>query len=122
MAKGRILPICLAFVAAIACAREEVPPELIGRWTTNDPRYADRTLEISAERVVFGVGPGGRLLYAARGVERDTDAGGELYRLYYDLPGEPELTLELRIPQPGQLVIQNRSQLWTRAGAPTAGG
>jgi hypothetical protein len=61
--------------------------------------------------------------YFVQGVERDADpAGGTLYRLYYDLPGEPERTLELRQPQPGQLQIGSRSELWTRRGAPGQGG
>jgi hypothetical protein len=124
MAKGRSLPVLLAFVAALACAREAVPQELIGRWGSDDPRYADRPLDISTEHVVFGVGPGGRIKYLVRGVEREPDsATGTLYRLYYyDFPGEPERTLELRLPQPGQLQIGSRSELWTREGAPSSGG
>jgi hypothetical protein len=122
MAKGRTLPVLLALVAALACAREGMPAELIGHWTTDDPRYADRSLEISAERISFGVGPGGRMAYLVKGVERETDASGELYRVYYHLPGEFERTLELRLPQAGRLRIGNRSQNWTRLSALSAGG
>jgi hypothetical protein len=121
MAKGRTLPVLLALVAALACAREGMPAELIGHWTTDDPRYADRSLEIRAERIAFGVGPGGHMAYLVRGVERETDTTGELLRIYYHLPGEPERTLEVRLPQPGQLRIENRSQVWTRQGAPIGG-
>jgi hypothetical protein len=122
MAKGRSLPVLLAFVTALACAREDVPPELLGRWTTDDLRYADRSLEISAERISFGVGPGGRISYFVESIERESDpTNGTLYRVYYALPGESERTLEVRLPQPGQLRIENRSQIWMRQGAPTAG-
>jgi hypothetical protein len=113
----------LALVAAVACARERVPTELIGRWTTDDPRYADRSLEISAERLAFGVGPATRLTYRVRGIERDEDpTTGTLYRVYYDAPGEPERALQVRLPTPGRLRIENHGELWTRASAQTAGG
>lgn len=123
MARGRRLPVLLAFVAALACAREDVPTELIGRWTTDDSRYADRPLEIEAERISFGIGPGTRMTYRVQGIEREVDAAtGTLYRVYYDAPGEPERALQLRLPTPGRLRIENHSELWTREGAPSAGG
>jgi hypothetical protein len=123
MAKRRGLPVVVAFVAALACARESVPTELIGRWTTDDPRYAARSLEIGAERVAFGVDAGIRMNYRARGVEREVDpASGTLYRVYYDAPGEPERALQVRLPTPGRLRIENHGELWTREGVPSAGG
>jgi hypothetical protein len=122
MAKGRALPVLLA-IFALACTREAVPPELLGRWGSDDPRYADRSLEIGTEKVAFGVGPGGRIAYAVQGVERESEAAtGTIYRLYYDVPGEPERTLELRLAGPGQLTIGSRSELWTRRGTSTIGG
>jgi hypothetical protein len=123
MAKGRSMPVLLALLAVLACVREGVPTELLGRWGSDDPRYADRSLDIGEERIAFGVGPGGRMTYYVRGVEQEPDpASGTLYRLYYDLPGEPERTLELRLPQPGRLKVGSRSELWTRRGAPSTGG
>ena len=125
MAKGRGLRAAraLALVAAFACAREPVPAELIGRWTSDDARYADKALEIDAQRLAFGIGSGMRMTYRMQGVERETDAAtGTLYHLYYDAPGEPERTLRVRVPSPGRLLIDNHSELWTRAGAPSAGG
>jgi hypothetical protein len=118
MAKTRSVLVLLALLAALACAREQVPPELIGRWTTDDPRYADRALEIGTKRISFGIGSGERATYVVHGIERESEPEqGTLYRLYYDLPGEPERTLEVRLPQPGLLRIENRSELWARQGA-----
>jgi hypothetical protein len=123
MAYGRGLCAALAFAAALGCAREDVPSELIGRWTSDDPRYADRALEIGTEQVAFGVDAGIRVTYRSQGIEREADAeAGTLYRLYYDAPGEPERELRLRLPAPGRLRIDNHSELWTRAGAPATGG
>jgi len=123
MARGRGLPVLLAFVAALACAREGVPTELIGRWTSDDPRYAERSLEIGAEQLAFGVDAGIRMTYRVQGIEREVDAAsGTLYRVYYDAPGEPERALQVRLPTPGRLRIENHSELWTRDRASSAGG
>jgi hypothetical protein len=123
MAMGRGVCAGLALAAALACAREGVPVELIGRWTTDDPRYADRALEIDAERIAFGTGPGLRLTYRVQGIEREADAtNGTLIRLYYDAPGEPERALQLRLPTAGRLRLENHSELWTRQSATSAGG
>ena len=123
MAMGRGLPAVLALLVALACAREAVPTELIGRWTSDDPRYSDRSLEIGPESIAFGVGSGSRMTYRVKGIERETDvATGTLYRLYYDVSGEPERTIQLRLPVAGRLRIDNHSELWMRSDAPSAGG
>jgi hypothetical protein len=110
-------------VATLACARDDVPSELIGRWTSDDPRYADRSLEIGTETVAFGAEGGTRIVYRAQGIEREIDAGtGTIYHLYYDAAGDSERELRVRIPTPGHLRIDNHSELWTRAGAPSTGG
>ena len=123
MARGRGLPVVFALTAVLACARESVPTELIGSWTSDDPRYADRSLAIGTETIAFDSGGGMRTTYRMQGVERESDAGtGTLYRLYYDAAGNPEHELRVRVPNPGQLQIDNHSELWTRAGAPGTGG
>src|SRR5688572_20860432 len=123
MAMGRVVCAGFALWAVLACAREGVPGDLIGRWTTDDPRYSERMLEIGSERLAFGVGPGSRITYRVQGVEREVDSvTGTLYRIYYDAPGEPERALQVRLPEPGQLRIENHSELWTREGAQSAGG
>jgi len=123
MAGGRGLLVAFVAAAALGCVREGVPPELIGRWTSDDPRYANRSLEIGAETIAFGTGDGSRTTYRMQGIEREVDAAtGTLYRLYYDATGNPEHELRVRVPSPGQLLIDNHSELWTRAGAPSIGG
>ena len=123
MASGRGLSVAFALLAILACAREDVPTELIGRWTSDDPRYADRALEIGAETIAFGTGDGSRTTYRMQGIEREVDAAtGTLYRVYYDATGSPEHELRVRVPSPGQLLIDNHSELWTRGGAPGTGG
>ena len=49
MARGRSLPAALALAAVLTCAREAVPPELVGQWKSDDPRYVDRSLAIGTD-------------------------------------------------------------------------
>jgi hypothetical protein len=110
------------FAAVLACAGA-VPTELIGRWTSDDPRYAGRSLEIGTKQLAFGVESGIRMTYRVQGIEREVDpATGTLFHVYYDAPGEPERALQVRLPTVGRLRIENHSELWTREGAPSAGG
>ena len=123
MARGRDLLVAFVAAAALGCAREGVPLELIGRWTSDDPRYADRSLEIGAETIVFGAGDGMRTTYRMQGIEREVEFdAGTLYHVYYDVRGSPEQELRVRLPLPGRLRIDNHSELWTRASAPSVGG
>jgi hypothetical protein len=41
----------------------EIPEKLFGRWTTADPKYADRFFDLSKNSVVFGVGNGNIAVY-----------------------------------------------------------
>jgi hypothetical protein len=124
MARARGLSAALALVAALGCAkRDAVPAALIGRWTSDDPRYVDRSLEIDPEQLRFGVAPGLHLSYRVKGIESQADpSAGTLYQLFYDAPGEPERTLQLRTPAPDRLRLENHSELWTRTGASLVGG
>lgn len=54
-----LLPLLLIFT--VGCeppAFDEVPTDLIGRWTTMDARYADRAFEITPETFYLGQGDG----------------------------------------------------------------
>ncbi len=54
--------VLLLLVLTLGCeepALEEVPTDLVGRWTTTEARYADRAFEITLE--TFYLGQGGDL-------------------------------------------------------------
>ncbi|GMR12052.1 MAG: hypothetical protein BMS9Abin29_0239 [Gemmatimonadota bacterium] len=55
---ARILlpPLLLLTAGCEPPALEEVPTELLGRWTTTDARYADRAFEITPETFYLGQG------------------------------------------------------------------
>jgi hypothetical protein len=122
MARGRGLLVVFALAAGFGCGREAVPAELIGRWTSDDPRYADRSLAIGTEQITFGADDGLAITYRMQGIERETNAeAGTLYRLFYDAPSEPERELQVRALGPGELHIENHGERWTRAGVVTGG-
>lgn len=54
--------ILISSIGLAGCAGNEdvqLPPELVGRWTTEAPKYADRYFELRADRMaVFGRGAG----------------------------------------------------------------
>lgn len=48
---------------------EEPPPAILGRWTTTDPRYADRAFEITKETVYIHQGGNNFAAYAVKGFQ-----------------------------------------------------
>jgi hypothetical protein len=56
-AYGRVLVLGIVLVAACTERGREVPPHLIGVWTTDAEKYANRALQITESSVVFHTGP-----------------------------------------------------------------
>jgi hypothetical protein len=109
-----------ALAAAFGCGPGEpvsLPDHLVGVWTTSDPRYRDRSLELTHDAVLF------RLKHAVidrhpieEVEERHGDADDRLYVLHYTETEGYDATLELRYretPTP-ELSVGNRSIPWTR--------
>ena len=94
---------------------EVMPTEVLGQWTTTDPRYADRGLEVSRDAVVFGLGPGqpprrGRIVSLRSWQEGLV----EVVRIEYDA-GEGAETMELLMVGPDSMRLRNpREVLWTK--------
>ena len=91
----------VALLALAGCAGDDrVPPELIGYWTTVEPRYAGRAFELTDSTLTIFTAPEDSSVYAITGTEREVDGGdltvtiayenaGDqyLFRLGYGLPG-----------------------------------
>lgn len=117
MARRRSACAALALITlALGCAREAVPSELIGLWTSDDPRYAEKSLAIGAEQIAFGVDPGIRINYRVQGIEREGEGADTTLVLFYDAPGEPERELRVRVAGPDLLEIENHREPWKRTG------
>jgi hypothetical protein len=61
-----------------------VPDNLIGVWGTSDPKYADRTFEITRSDVIFQTGEGTFDTYSIASIEMEKNQGeNPLYTINY---------------------------------------
>jgi hypothetical protein len=116
MARRRAACALLALSIGLGCSREAIPADLIGVWTSDDPRYADKSLGITAEQIAFGVDPGIRVNYRVQGIEREGEGEDTTFLVFYDAPGEPERELRVRVAGPDLLEIDNHAEPWKRTG------
>ena len=119
-AYGAILGCVLALLAT-GCAEEmTLPEELIGTYTTSDPRYADRYLEMTADEVVFGLGAAGSSRHLIKSVLREEDQEGKtLYTLAYAGDGGTDpLRFFYDEERKGEIVLRNQAAVtWKMQGA-----
>jgi hypothetical protein len=94
---GKLRWLQLGAVAALAVLlythfnpREvRVPSQLVGTWTTSDPQYANRSLEIGQESITFGTGPGTESTGFVEDVRFSAVDGKTLYTISYSSPDGP---------------------------------
>jgi hypothetical protein len=65
----------------------QVPRQLIGTWTTKDPRYSGRSFEIGAETISFGMGKAEISVGFIQNVESTSETSGTFYTISYTLDG-----------------------------------
>ena len=112
-------PVANAFVwqSRAADAREPVGVvrPLVGRWTTTDPAYAGRYIEITPEEIAFGQGAEGEARHRIVGVWRvGRDSRAIFYSIRYAAEdGEVEVGVR---SSPRQLRLMNLPKVvWRRA-------
>jgi hypothetical protein len=71
----------VAFLVFVPAKRHYVPEELVGVWTSSDPRYADRSLELTRITVAFGTGTQTVDLYFVSDVEKTLQGNNILYTI-----------------------------------------
>jgi hypothetical protein len=103
----------------IACGdgAEKIPNDLLGRWASADPRYAERSLLISSHSLVFASSKTSSDNFAVRGVESHREADGSLaVEIAYGTRDEG-LTLRVRRfdTKPPSLTLGDRPERWTLA-------
>lgn len=95
------------------------PPDLRGVWVGEDPRYADRTMEILADTIRFG-GAGGRVRsHAILGVRTGQEGSvAQRVTVVYESHGA-EYELSLRRRSDGTLELVNQPGVtWRRRAGP----
>jgi len=114
------IPLLLLLVC-LACSRDNpkvLPDKLVGFWTTDEPRYQDRFLELSKVYVFIGVGR--RQVPSVQVVDRfeAVQAGKETkYTIYStDLQGTAyQMTFQFSPVNGGEIQLKNQQGIvWKR--------
>lgn len=102
-----------------------MPAELIGRWETSQPAYADRFFELSAGAIVIGTGGVSRQRHMISEVTRTTDENGLLYTVTYQDVAAGESHMSFYFEDDGndtlrlknQILLRNqRDMVWRKVG------
>lgn len=94
-----------------------VPPQLVGTWTTTDPQYMNRSLDIGQESITFGTGPGTEATGFVEDVRFSAADGKPLYTISYSSPDGPG-RLSFYYGEDGKQTIRLRNQeqiVWKRS-------
>ncbi len=95
-----------------------VPDDLVGVWTTTDPKYADRFLELTKDRILFGTGEGNVDTHPIVNIEQAREEKHTLYTISYATPGGREATFSFYHDPADDGVIRFKNQqhiAWTKA-------
>jgi hypothetical protein len=69
--------------------RKHLPVELLGKWHTTDPSYADRTFELDSVCITFGTGPGIVSVGLIKDVNEIPEGNRTLYTVSYIVDDSP---------------------------------
>jgi hypothetical protein len=113
---NRVWKFAFLIVAAVGCAGEELPSDLIGTWMATSPRHEGRFLEISKEHIVFSANEINSTYYTLRGVESTEVEDAVLYTLEYLGVGGASRKLVVRFSDAGPVGIELKNQdgIWIR--------
>ena len=90
------------------------PPEILGTWVTDDPRYADRAFVIREDEFHLQVATGEVLVSSVNTIRRVAHAEYDAYEITYFTP-QGESTHEVHIYPDGIVRLKNPSDVvWTR--------
>lgn len=108
--------ICLAVSFFLGCQQGgTVPPQLIGMWKTDEPKYADRYVEFTEELLIFGTGGGAATLNQIEKVDKDNEGFGTAYTVHYKDSEGGKWSLSLVYYPKGTIELKNRKGVWKKA-------
>jgi hypothetical protein len=109
----------------VGCGPEStrtVPAELLGRWTTSVPKYADTFFELQRDTLILGLAGGRTEVRSVARVEKVLEGGQPLFTVYYLDPSDPKRTefkLAFFFEAAAGGVVRWKNQreiVWTRQG------
>jgi len=106
----------LPMLLACGTVQETLPAELLGTWTTEDPSYEDRFMQIFKDRIYFGTGQGDPSPNSIIAVSTEYQDDSAVCTIDYQEPDGDEYRLLLRYRfSEDELQLANRSRVtWTR--------
>jgi hypothetical protein len=84
--KWIVIPAVIVAVAIYMLQSKEIkdfPEDLIGQWTTSEPRYQDRFFEITKETLAYGLGGGKIDVYFISSMKESLEGNNILYTINY---------------------------------------
>jgi len=104
------------FIGPPGTPLEFPPDELLGTWSTNEPRYADRTMTFTTDQLVMGLGSEGRRVYDIESILVEVAEVHREYTISYS-DADGEQSMDLFVYDDGLLRLRNPSEVrWTRTG------
>jgi hypothetical protein len=96
-----------------------VPDDLIGVWGTSDPKYTDRTFEITRNAVIFQIDGGNFNTYPIKKIEVESASqqGGDLYIIHYKILEGKLYKFSFYYNQTGkgEIIYKNQPEMvWTK--------
>lgn len=95
----------------------EAPVDIVGTWTTTNPRYEDRALVFTDSTIAFFTGEGRSVTYSISGISVEESEYLYYYTIQYG-SGDDESTIAFDytdIPAPRIRLQNQRDMAWTRA-------
>jgi hypothetical protein len=94
-----------------------VPEELVGKWKTSAPEYADRFFKLGKGSLSFGIGEGKTELYFIKQIEKVYEKGSTLFTLYYENVEGEEYQISFYYNQTeGVVRLKNQKEMAWRKG------
>lgn len=109
-----------AFVVFKPKRNSALPAPLAGVWTTANPRYAGRSLELTRGTVAFGTGEQTVQVYFISDIKKTREDDGMLYEIHcHRKEGPDEKIFLVHTPQNGgQLRFKNQRHIVWEKNAP----
>lgn len=96
---------------------KELPENLMGRWTTSEPKYIDRYFELTKTTFTYGLGENKENVYIISSIEKSMEGNKTLYTISYKDPAGLVLTRSFYFESVDGGVIKFKNQKkieWTK--------
>ena len=102
-----------------------LPGEVTGEWTSDDPRYQGRFLELSPTFVITGTGPGQaprvEWIDKVEVIATGNDTQFKVYTTELSLGTHDEMNFFFNSANGGQIRFRNQPRVWNRGRQPGKG-